>query len=80
MVLASDAAHYYENVFAAKPFPIVVDLQNMLDGFARLKSLASVPRLIVPGHDPRVRQLYPQGAAPHVFRLDHGPDGDPTLP
>ena len=77
MVLASDAAHYYENVFARKPFPIVVDLQNMLDGFARLEALASCPRLIVPGHDPRVRQLYPQGVAPHVFRLDHGPEADP---
>ncbi|SMD06841.1 hypothetical protein [Primorskyibacter flagellatus] len=59
MVLASHAAHYYENVFAKKPFPIVVDLQNMLDGFIRLEVLASDPRLIVPGHDPRVRQLYP---------------------
>lgn len=77
MVLASDAAHYYENVYARKPFPIVVDLQNMLDGFVRLEALASDPRLIVPGHDPRVRQLYPVGAAPHIFRLDHGPDGDP---
>ena len=77
MVLASDAAHYYENVFARKPFPIVVDLQNMLDGFDRLEALASHPRLIVPGHDPRVRQLYPKGVAPHVFRLDHGPKGNP---
>ncbi|MDD9739390.1 N-acyl homoserine lactonase family protein [Marinovum sp. SP66] len=78
MVLASDAAHYYENVFARKPFPIVVDLQDMLDGFTRLEALASDRRLIVPGHDPQVRRLYPQGVAPHIFRLDHGPDGDPT--
>lgn len=28
LVLASDAAHYYENVEAQKPFPIVVDLQT----------------------------------------------------
>lgn len=34
MVLASDAAHFYENYLARKPFPIVVDLQDMLDGFA----------------------------------------------
>ena len=52
LVLASDAAHFYENFLARKPFPIVVDLQNMLDGFEMLRRLASAPRLIVPGHDP----------------------------
>jgi len=76
LVLASDAAHYYENFIARKPFPIVVDLQNMLDGFDRLHALASDRRLIVPGHDPLVRALYPSDIAPHVFRLDHGPKGD----
>lgn len=76
LVLASDAAHYYENFIARKPFPIVVDLQNMLDGFDRLHVLASDRRLIVPGHDPLVRALFPSDIAPHVFRLDHGPKGD----
>lgn len=76
LVLASDAAHYYENFIARKPFPIVVDLQNMLDGFDRLHALASDHRLIVPGHDPLVRALFPSDIAPHVFRLDHGPKGD----
>lgn len=73
LVLASDAAHYYENVMAGKPFPIVVDLQDMLDGFATLKRLASAPGLIIPGHDPLVRGLFPAGVAPHVTRLDRGP-------
>ncbi len=73
MVLASDAAHYYENFQARKPFPIVVDLQNMLDGFETLYQLASDPKLIVPGHDPLVRTLFPQGVAPHITRLDQGP-------
>ncbi len=73
LVLASDAAHYYENVFARKPFPIVVDLQNMLDGFATLERLASSPDLIIPGHDPLVAALFPQGAAAHIRRLDQGP-------
>jgi glyoxylase-like metal-dependent hydrolase (beta-lactamase superfamily II) len=75
MVLASDAAHYYENVFARKPFPIVVDLQNMLDGFDTLERLASSRSLIVPGHDPQVRALFPQGPADHIVRLDPGPQG-----
>ncbi|MCB1311539.1 MAG: N-acyl homoserine lactonase family protein [Sedimentitalea sp.] len=77
MVLASDAAHFYENLLARKPFPIVVDLQDMLDGFGILERLASDVRLIVPGHDPLVRQLFapsfPGGTAPEIFRLDPGP-------
>ena len=78
MVLASDAAHFYENLFDRKPFPIVVDLQNMLDGFERLIELASVPNLIIPGHDPLVRTYFPVGVAPHIHRLDVGPTQDFT--
>lgn len=59
VVLASDAAHYYENYQAKKPFPIVVDMQAMLDGFQTLQQLASSPDHIIPGHDPKVRALYP---------------------
>lgn len=74
LVLASDAAHFYENLFARKPFPIVVDLQDMLDGFATLERLASSPALIIPGHDPLVRAHFPQAMAEHVHRLDRGPE------
>ncbi len=76
MVLASDAAHYYENALLAKPFPIVVNVQDMLDGFETLKRLASRPALIVPGHDPLVRKCFPGGVAPHISRLDPGPIKD----
>ncbi|SET48141.1 N-acyl homoserine lactonase family protein [Oceanicella actignis] len=79
LVLASDAAHYYGNVFKRKPFPIVVDLQNMLDGFARLEALASSRGLIVPGHDPLVRRLFPQGPAAHIVRRDAGPQDEALL-
>ncbi len=77
LCLASDATHYYENVFDKKPFPIVVDLEDMLRGFDRLHQLASTPRLIIPGHDPLVRTLFPQDGPHHIFRLDQGPDGWP---
>lgn len=73
LCLASDAAHYYENAFLRKPFPIVVDLQNMLDGFDRLDKLASSRELIVPGHDPLVTQLFPKDGPDFVVRLDKGP-------
>lgn len=73
MVLASDAAHYYENFMRAKPFPIVVDVQDMLDGFDRIQRLASRPELVVPGHDPMVRSVFAPGVADHITRLDLGP-------
>jgi glyoxylase-like metal-dependent hydrolase (beta-lactamase superfamily II) len=76
VVLASDAAHYYENLEQRKPFPIVVDVEAMLRGFDRLCELAESPQHIVPGHDPLVCAKYPAAAA-HlegaVFRLDVAP-------
>ena len=73
LCLASDAAHYYENVFEKKPFPIVVDLEDMLEGFTKLEALASSRKLIIPGHDPAIRTLFAQDGADHIFRLDQGP-------
>ena len=71
--LASDAAHFYENAFEKKPFPIVVDLENMLAGFDRLHDLASARELIIPGHDPLVRDLFPSFKEDFISRLDRGP-------
>lgn len=73
MVLASDAAHFYENMTARKPFPIVVDVEDMLRGFDTLERLATRPELIVPGHDPLVTDVFEQGIADHIWRLDTGP-------
>lgn len=74
LCLASDAAHYYENFMSYKPFPIVVDVENMLKGYDILRDLASSPDLIIPGHDPLVRDYFPQDKADFIFRLDKGPD------
>jgi len=73
LCLASDAAHYYENFLSEKPFPIVVDLQEMLNGFRRIRTLASDDRLVIPGHDPLVRKRFPIFGADHILRLDLGP-------
>ncbi|MEL7278841.1 MAG: N-acyl homoserine lactonase family protein [Pseudomonadota bacterium] len=73
MVLASDGAHYYENIWSRKLFPIVADQGDMLRGFDRLAGLASRPELVVPGHDPLVREVYEKAMADHIFRLDTGP-------
>ncbi|MEM6728358.1 MAG: N-acyl homoserine lactonase family protein [Pseudomonadota bacterium] len=76
LCLASDAAHYYENAFAKKPFPIVVDVEDMLAGFDTITRLASAPGLVIPGHDPLVRAVFPE-EAPGIHRLDRGPTRPP---
>ncbi|WP_428649122.1 N-acyl homoserine lactonase family protein [Roseibium sp.] len=73
MCLASDAAHFYENFLEEKPFPIVVDLEDMLTGFQTIRKLASSADLVIPGHDPLVRQLFPVHGPDHIIRLDQGP-------
>ncbi|MEL7212339.1 MAG: N-acyl homoserine lactonase family protein [Pseudomonadota bacterium] len=75
--LASDAAHFYENAISNKPFPIVVDVEDMLEGFRKIVALASSPKLMIPGHDPLVRTLFPQGPAEFTHRLDKGPKSWP---
>ena len=79
MCLASDGTHYYENFLKRKPFPIVVDVEEMLRGFDRIQELATRPEMVIPGHDPLVTSLYPAfGESGFVWRLDGGPTG--TLP
>jgi glyoxylase-like metal-dependent hydrolase (beta-lactamase superfamily II) len=75
LVLASDSTHYYENFETGRPFPIVYDVDAMIDGWATLRRLASDDDAIVPGHDPLVLARYPV-AAPDLdgvaVRLDTG--------
>ena len=74
LCLASDAAHYYENLMQRKPFPIVVDLEPMLKGYDTLLSLAGSADRIIPGHDPLVAKHFPAvGTSGFVWRLDKGP-------
>lgn len=59
IVLASDAAHYYRNLEDRNPFPAILDVGRMLDGYRIVERLADSPRHIVPGHDPEVLRRYP---------------------
>jgi glyoxylase-like metal-dependent hydrolase (beta-lactamase superfamily II) len=73
VVLASDAAHYYETFEKGKPFPLVADMEAMLVGYGTLTRLAESARRVVPGHDPLVLKRYPAlNAATQglVHRLD----------
>ncbi|MDU8943112.1 N-acyl homoserine lactonase family protein [Ovoidimarina sediminis] len=75
LCLASDAAHFYENFQAGKPFPIVIDLEDMLEGFKVIRRLGGGDDArVIPGHDPLVRERFPEaGTSGFVWRLDKGP-------
>ena len=73
MVLASDASHFYANLEQVRPFPIVFNVADMVQGYARLRELADSPAHIIPGHDPLVLARYPAPATALqgiVARLD----------
>lgn len=73
VVLASDAAHYYETFEMAKPFVIVVDMADMLKGYTTIQRLAGSPKRVIPGHDPLVLKRYPPftaASAGVVHKLD----------
>jgi glyoxylase-like metal-dependent hydrolase (beta-lactamase superfamily II) len=73
VVLASDASHFYANMEQQRPFPIVYNLADMVEGYGRLRELADSPGHIIPGHDPLVLERYPAPAGPLegiVARLD----------
>jgi glyoxylase-like metal-dependent hydrolase (beta-lactamase superfamily II) len=72
VVLASDASHFYANMEQARPFPIVWSVADMVDGYAKLRTLADSPGHIVPGHDPLVFERYrsPAGLEGIAVRLD----------
>ncbi|MCB2053192.1 MAG: N-acyl homoserine lactonase family protein [Geminicoccaceae bacterium] len=59
LVLASDTAHFYENLERHRPFIITHDVEATLRGYDRLRALAE-GRLerVVPGHDPLVLERF----------------------
>jgi glyoxylase-like metal-dependent hydrolase (beta-lactamase superfamily II) len=61
LCLASDAAHFYDNIARESAFPVVADVCATLEGHEQIMRLASTPDHLVPGHDPLVMELY----APH---------------
>lgn len=77
MVLASDASHFYANFEQSRPFPVVANVVEMLEGYRTLFELASSPRHIIPGHDPLVLKQYP-AAAPGLEGIVARLDADPA--
>jgi glyoxylase-like metal-dependent hydrolase (beta-lactamase superfamily II) len=58
VVLASDNAYLYENLELRAPIAQTLDRQSNLTALERMLSLASHPRLVVPGHDPAVFERF----------------------
>ena len=59
VVLASDNVYLYENLAKHVPIAQTLDSASNLRTQARMMTLASDPRLIVPGHDPEVFVRFP---------------------
>ena len=71
VVLAGDAAHYFEEVEQQRPFSVFVDLEGMYNSFDRLIELTEGHGVVIPGHDPRLFDRYPAvpGHEGRVFRV-----------
>ena len=76
VVLAVDAAHFYENMEAPSPFPVVYNVADMLAGYHKLRRLADSPKHIVPGHDPLILSRYPP-LSPELEGIIHRLDVEP---
>ncbi|HUN69072.1 MAG TPA: N-acyl homoserine lactonase family protein [Burkholderiales bacterium] len=59
VVVASDASHFYANMEQVRPFPIVFNVADMVEGYERLRALADSREHIIPGHDPLVLERFP---------------------
>lgn len=76
VVVASDVAHYYENMDSVRPFTSAYHIGDMLEAYDKVRGLAESRDHIIPGHDPLVMNLYP---APRpdlkgvIVRLDVAP-------
>lgn len=62
VVIASDAAHYYTNLDQDRPFAILDSIPAAHSAFDRIRQLAGTGGLLVPGHDPLVRERFPAAA------------------
>lgn len=60
VVLASDAAHSYDEYERDMPFHVYSDIEGMYRGFETLRRLEKDPGVVVvPGHDPDVMRRFP---------------------
>jgi glyoxylase-like metal-dependent hydrolase (beta-lactamase superfamily II) len=76
VVLASDASHYYEHFETGRGFPLVFHVGDLIEGYGKLKKLASSAQHVIPGHDPLVMFRYP-AVSPALDGIAVRLDADP---
>lgn len=59
VVLGSDVGHYFANILAKKPFSITVNEPDTMESYRRIIALSGGADRLVPGHDPKIRRMYP---------------------
>lgn len=73
VILASDAAVFYEGLEDARPFPAAFHVGDELAGYRRLMTLAGSVDAIIPGHDVKVMDRYPEVLDGVAWRVDLPP-------
>ncbi|MEM1430448.1 MAG: N-acyl homoserine lactonase family protein [Pseudomonadota bacterium] len=73
VVVASDAAVFYEGLEGGRPFPAAFHVGDELAGYARLLSVAGSADAVIPGHDVRVMERYPAVIDGVAWRVDVAP-------
>jgi glyoxylase-like metal-dependent hydrolase (beta-lactamase superfamily II) len=69
VVLASDNVYLYENLDKHVPIAATLDSKSNLATQDRMRTLASRPEFIIPGHDPAIFSRFP-AVAPGVVKID----------
>jgi glyoxylase-like metal-dependent hydrolase (beta-lactamase superfamily II) len=69
VVLASDNMYLYENLDAHVAIAQTLDAASNLRTQERMRSIASEPRFLIPGHDPAVFDRFPR-VSDRVVRID----------
>jgi glyoxylase-like metal-dependent hydrolase (beta-lactamase superfamily II) len=69
VVIASDNMYLYENMDAHKAIAQTLDATSNLRAQDRMRSLASNPRFVVPGHDPEVFNRFTK-ISDRIVRID----------
>ncbi len=69
VVLASDNMYLYKNLDAHEAIAQTLDAESNLRAQDRMKSLASEPRLVIPGHDPAVFDRFPR-VSDRIVRIE----------
>lgn len=73
VVLASDSAVFYEGLETGRPFPAAFHVGDELAGYERLLKVAGSVDAIIPGHDARVMERYPEALPGIAWRVDLPP-------